>query len=113
MILGMDVSHGSPGRSDVPSVADAVYNATSISFFVGYMTYLASYQLIDALYKYCYSVGDFRLLAPEVGHLIISRHRTAVRTQSPKMEMIDTLYEPLSNGKDDGIIRYIKLDNLT
>lgn len=32
-----------------------------------------------------------------------------MRTQSPKVEMIDALYKPLENGSDDGIIRYIEL----
>nr|XP_004296440.2 PREDICTED: protein argonaute 16-like [Fragaria vesca subsp. vesca] len=71
MILGMDVSHGSPGRSDVPSVA-AVVGSRSWP--------------------------------------LISRYRAAVRTQSPKVEMIDALYKPLANGKDDGIIRELLVD---
>ena len=37
---------------------------------------------------------------------LISRYRASVRTQSPKVEMIDALYKPLANGNDDGIIRY-------
>ncbi|XWS47380.1 hypothetical protein CRYUN_Cryun14cG0147400 [Craigia yunnanensis] len=36
---------------------------------------------------------------------LISRYRASVRTQSSKVEMIDALYKPLANGKDDGIIR--------
>ncbi|PRQ52668.1 putative post-transcriptional gene silencing PAZ-Argonaute family [Rosa chinensis] len=71
MILGMDVSHGSPGRSDIPSVA-AVVGSRSWP--------------------------------------LISRYRAAVRTQSPKVEMIDGLYKPLPNGNDDGIIRELLLD---
>ncbi|TXG72818.1 hypothetical protein EZV62_001397 [Acer yangbiense] len=43
--------------------------------------------------------------------LLISRYRAYVRTQSSKMELIDALYKPLSNGTDDGIIRGNK--NLT
>ncbi|CAN1783908.1 Protein argonaute 16 [Linum perenne] len=66
MILGMDVSHGSPGRSDVPSVAAVV--------------------------------GSL-----EWPH--ITRYSGAVRTQSPKVEMIDALHKPLPNGEDDGIMR--------
>ncbi|KAL6576936.1 hypothetical protein OROMI_011212 [Orobanche minor] len=38
---------------------------------------------------------------------LISRYRAAIRTQSPEVEMIDTLNKPLENGKDDGIIRCI------
>ncbi|KAJ4975109.1 hypothetical protein NE237_000215 [Protea cynaroides] len=71
MILGMDVSHGSPGHSDVPSVA-AVVGSRSWP--------------------------------------LISRYRASVRTQSPKMEMIDALYKPLANGEDDGIMRELLLD---
>ncbi|KAK8591931.1 hypothetical protein V6N13_062525 [Hibiscus sabdariffa] len=67
LILGMDVSHGSPGRSDVPSIAAVVGS----------------------------------LHWP-----LISRYRASVRTQSPKMEMIEALYKPSPDGKvDDGIIR--------
>ncbi|KAK6157314.1 hypothetical protein DH2020_011562 [Rehmannia glutinosa] len=66
MILGMDVSHGSPGRSDTPSIA-AVVGSRSWP--------------------------------------LISRYRAAVRTQSSKVEMIESLFKPLANGKDDGIMR--------
>ncbi|XP_044465053.1 protein argonaute 16 isoform X3 [Mangifera indica] len=71
LILGMDVSHGSPGRSDIPSIAAVV--------------------------------GSQRWP-------LISRYRASVRTQSPKVEMIDALYKPLANGKDDGIIRELLVD---
>ncbi|KAI3879711.1 hypothetical protein MKW92_019368 [Papaver armeniacum] len=71
MILGMDVSHGAPGRSDVPSIAAVVGS------------------------RYW---------------PLISRYRACVRTQSPKEEMIDSLYKPLPNGEDDGIIRELLLD---
>ncbi|KAI3925531.1 hypothetical protein MKW92_019628, partial [Papaver armeniacum] len=71
MILGMDVSHGAPGRSDVPSIAAVVGS------------------------RYW---------------PLISRYRACVRTQSPKEELIDSLYKPLPNGEDDGIIRELLLD---
>uniref|UniRef100_A0ACD5XQE4 Uncharacterized protein n=1 Tax=Avena sativa TaxID=4498 RepID=A0ACD5XQE4_AVESA len=71
LILGMDVSHGSPGRSDIPSIAAVVGSR-------------------------CWP--------------LISRYRASVRTQSPKVEMIDSLFKPLENGKDDGIIRELLLD---
>ncbi|KAG6572421.1 Protein argonaute 16, partial [Cucurbita argyrosperma subsp. sororia] len=71
LILGMDVSHGSPGRSDVPSIAAVVGSRA---------------------------------------WPLISRYRAAVRTQSPKVEMIDALYKPLEDGNDDGIIRELLLD---
>ncbi|XP_010252577.1 PREDICTED: protein argonaute 16 isoform X2 [Nelumbo nucifera] len=71
MILGMDVSHGSPGQSDVPSVA-AVVGSRSWP--------------------------------------LISRYRASVRTQSPKVEMIDSLYKPVESGEDDGIMRELLID---
>ncbi|KAL2493541.1 Protein argonaute 6 [Forsythia ovata] len=71
MILGMDVSHGSPGRSDIPSIA-AVVGSRSWP--------------------------------------LISRYRAAVRTQSSKVEMIESLFKPLANGEDDGIMRELLLD---
>ncbi|PIN22149.1 Translation initiation factor 2C (eIF-2C) [Handroanthus impetiginosus] len=71
MILGMDVSHGSPGRSDIPSIA-AVVGSRSWP--------------------------------------LISRYRAAVRTQSSKVEMIESLYKPLANGQDDGIMRELLVD---
>ncbi|KAH6789003.1 Argonaute family protein [Perilla frutescens var. frutescens] len=71
MILGMDVSHGSPGRSDVPSIA-AVVGSRSWP--------------------------------------LISRYRAAVRTQSAKVEMIESLFKPLANGQDDGIMRELFVD---
>ncbi|KAJ0112816.1 hypothetical protein Patl1_01934 [Pistacia atlantica] len=71
LILGMDISHGSPGQSDIPSIAAVV--------------------------------GSQRWP-------LISRYRASVRTQSPKVEMIDALYKPLANGKDSGIIRELLVD---
>uniref|UniRef100_A0A804Q7B5 Argonaute6 n=1 Tax=Zea mays TaxID=4577 RepID=A0A804Q7B5_MAIZE len=71
LILGMDVSHGSPGRADIPSIAAVVGSR-------------------------CWP--------------LISRYRASVRTQSPKVEMIDSLFKPLDDGKDDGIMRELLLD---
>ncbi|XP_073002838.1 protein argonaute 16-like [Typha latifolia] len=71
LILGMDVSHGSPGHSDIPSIAAVVGS------------------------RYW---------------PLISRYRASVRTQSPKVEMIDSLFKPKANGKDDGIIRELLVD---
>ncbi|XP_059625065.1 protein argonaute 4-like isoform X1 [Cornus florida] len=75
IILGMDVSHGSPGQSDVPSIAAVV------------------------------SSRHWPL---------ISRYRASVRTQSPKVEMIDSLFKRVSDTQeDDGIIRELLLDFYT
>ncbi|XP_057422673.1 protein argonaute 4-like [Lotus japonicus] len=71
LILGMDVSHGSPGRSDVPSIAAVVSSR-------------------------CW---------PE-----ISRYRASVRTQSSKVEMISSLFKPVSDTEDDGIMRELIMD---
>ncbi|KAK1280073.1 Protein argonaute 4B [Acorus gramineus] len=71
IILGMDVSHGSPGQSDIPSIAAVV------------------------------SSRQWPL---------ISKYRASVRTQSPKVEMIDSLFKPVSDKDDDGIIRELLVD---
>ncbi|KAI0520070.1 hypothetical protein KFK09_007535 [Dendrobium nobile] len=73
IILGMDVSHGSPGRSDVPSIAAVV------------------------------SSRQWPL---------ISKYRASVRTQSSKVEMIDSLFKPTAED-DDGIIRELLIDFYT
>ncbi|KAI3419057.1 uncharacterized protein J3R85_013388 [Psidium guajava] len=71
IILGMDVSHGSPGQSDIPSIAAVV------------------------------SSRQWPL---------ISRYRASVRTQSPKVEMIDNLFKKVSDTVDEGIMRELLLD---
>ncbi|KAJ7964879.1 Protein argonaute like [Quillaja saponaria] len=71
LILGMDVSHGSPGHSDIPSIAAVV------------------------------SSRQWPL---------ISKYRACVRTQSPKVEMIDSLFKPVSDKDDEGMIRELLLD---
>lgn len=74
IILGMDVSHGSPGRSDVPSIAAVV------------------------------SSRQWPL---------ISKYRASVRTQSSKVEMMDSLFKPAPENKDDGLIRELLIDFYT
>ncbi|KAA8516309.1 hypothetical protein F0562_016602 [Nyssa sinensis] len=74
MIFGMDVSHGSPGRSNVPSIAAVV------------------------------SSRHWPL---------ISRYRASVRSQSPKVEMIDSLFKPGLGNQDTGIIRELLYDFYT
>ncbi|CAA7061180.1 unnamed protein product [Microthlaspi erraticum] len=70
MIIGMDVSHGSP-LSDAPSIAAVV------------------------------SSREWPL---------ISKYRACVRTQSPKVELIDNLFNPVSEKDDDGIMRELLYD---
>ncbi|KAE8037699.1 hypothetical protein FH972_010266 [Carpinus fangiana] len=74
IILGMDVSHGSPGQSDIPSIAAVV------------------------------SSRQWPL---------ISKYRASVRTQSPKVEMIDSLFKRVSDTEDEGIFRELLLDFYT
>ncbi|KAL5719450.1 Protein argonaute 4A [Ranunculus cassubicifolius] len=77
IILGMDVSHGSPGQSDIPSIAAVVSSRSWPS---------------------------------------ISRYRAAVRTQSPKVEMIDSLFKPvgdIADKVDEGIVKELLLDFYT
>ncbi|KAL3349324.1 hypothetical protein AABB24_022451 [Solanum stoloniferum] len=71
IIIGMDVSHGSPGRADAPSIA-AVVSSRQWPF--------------------------------------ISRYRAAVCTQSPKLEMIDSLYKKVSDTEDEGLFRELLRD---
>ncbi|KAG6769014.1 hypothetical protein POTOM_024629 [Populus tomentosa] len=72
IIFGMDVSHGSPGQSDMPSIAAVV------------------------------SSRNWPLL---------SRYRASVRSQSPKVEMVDSLFTLTPDKKDDsGIVRELLLD---
>ncbi|KAL0751276.1 hypothetical protein Bca101_033279 [Brassica carinata] len=59
LIMGMDVSHGSPGRADVPSVAAVL------------------------LYSY-FACPLFAVVS-------------AARSQSPKLEMIDSLFQPVDD----------------
>ncbi|CAH2070229.1 unnamed protein product [Thlaspi arvense] len=70
IIIGMDVSHGSP-NSDEPSVSAVV------------------------------SSREWPL---------ISKYRAFVRTQSPKVEMIDNLFNRVSDKDDDGIMRELLFD---
>ncbi|MED6191834.1 hypothetical protein PIB30_004495 [Stylosanthes scabra] len=74
LILGMDVSHGAPGRSDAPSIAAVVSSRSWPS---------------------------------------ISCYRAAVRTQSPRVEMIQSLFKPVpsdTGNNDEGIIRELLMD---
>ncbi|KAF8720530.1 hypothetical protein HU200_023783 [Digitaria exilis] len=65
LILGMDVSHGPPGRADVPSVAAVVGSR-------------------------CWP--------------LLSQYRASIRIQPQKAEMINSLFTPLYNGNDGGMI---------
>ncbi|KAI7734630.1 hypothetical protein M8C21_018974, partial [Ambrosia artemisiifolia] len=41
---------------------------------------------------------------------LISRYRASVRAQSARVEMIDALFKPVSQGKDEGMIRELLMD---
>ncbi|MCI02563.1 protein argonaute 4a-like, partial [Trifolium medium] len=71
LVIGMDVSHGSPHQLNVPSIAAVVSS------------------------RYW----------PQ-----ISRYKAVVRTQPSKVEMIASLFKPVSDTKDDGIISEVLKD---
>lgn len=52
IILGMDVSHGSPGQSDHPSIAAVIYFSLLFSYIVCFCISLLIWQIL----QYCYSV---------------------------------------------------------
>lgn len=94
MILGIDVSHGSSGRSDMPSIS-------AVCDHPGFCTNLfANCQpmIISCLNK-------LQVVGSRCWPLI-SQYRASIRAQSPKLEIIDALYKPLVSGEDDGIMRY-------
>lgn len=96
LIMGMDVSHGSPGMSDIPSIAAVKY-------------YNHIFLLILHFFSpFFISLDWFSLNIQVVSSRqwpSISRYRACVRTQSPKVEMIDSLYKRVSDTEDDGIMR--------
>ena len=81
------------------------YNATFSSLLILFSVNILSTNWCLVLMSCCWS---FQVVGSRNWPLV-SRYRAAVRTQSPKVEMIDGLYKPLPNGDDDGIIRYRKL----
>lgn len=99
IILGMDVSHGSPGQSDIPSIAAVKCFLSRVwliyTFYIFYIIYLLQ-ALLCLRFKQVVSSRQW----PS-----ISRYRASVRTQSPKVEMIDSLYKRVSDTEDEGIIR--------
>lgn len=96
LILGMDVSHGSPGRSGLPSIAAV---RPTYLFFLNFF-FRNRFNSVKRYSCVCYTQVVGSRYWPS-----ISKYGASVRTQSPKTEMIDTLYKPLPNGHDDGIIR--------
>ena len=66
-ILGMDVSHGSPGRSDVPSVAAVLTMLVFIFISINISFIYPLVSVVLSLLLNC--VGAFRLLALEIGLL--------------------------------------------
>ena len=92
MILGMDVSHGSPGQSDVPSIA-AVGSFIDVAYL--YSQFFKEFHFIRLL---CQVVSSRQW--PSISH-----YRASVRTQSPKVEMIDNIFKKVSDTDDDGIMR--------
>ncbi|XP_022728690.1 protein argonaute 4-like [Durio zibethinus] len=89
MILGMGVSHGSPGQSDVPSIAAV---GKILFLIIGFL----EFQSIASSYR---DVVNSRQWPS------ISRYRASVRTQSPKVKMIDSLFKRVSDQVDGGLMR--------
>lgn len=56
LILGMDVSHGSPGQSDVPSIA-AVYMIFTFSFLFISFTYSFCLNSYGRFQSFCFALS--------------------------------------------------------
>ncbi|KAH9793460.1 protein argonaute 16 [Citrus sinensis] len=86
MILGMDVSHGSPGRSDIPSVA-AVVGSQSWPLISRYRaavrTQSSKVEMIDALYKPIANGNDDGIIR----ELLLDFYRTS-KQRKPKQIII-------------------------
>ncbi|KAH9745001.1 protein argonaute 16 [Citrus sinensis] len=86
MILGMDVSHGSPGRSDIPSVA-AVVGSQSWPLISRYRaavrTQSSKVEMIDALYKPLANGNDDGIIR----ELLLDFYRTS-KQRKPKQIII-------------------------
>ncbi|PWA48669.1 Argonaute/Dicer protein, PAZ [Artemisia annua] len=95
IILGMDVSYVSPGPSDVPSIDLVNY----CSLFGSHIKNLVNF-FSSLLNSYC---NGLQVVSSRHNPLI-SRYRASLRTQSLKVEMIDSLFKKVSDTKDDGII---------
>lgn len=95
IIIGMDVSHGSPGRADTPSIAAVVKD------YCSFYTLLTSLGLRLSLTLW---IWDHQVVSSRQWPFI-SRYRAAVCTQSPKLEMIDSLYKKVSDTEDEGLFR--------
>ena len=67
------------------------------------------------VYLVCLSNPDLHFLNPNLQVVssrqwpLISKYRASVRTQSPKVEMIDSLFKPVSDKEDEGIMRLMFL----
>lgn len=95
IIIGMDVSHGSPGRADAPSIAAVVKD------YCSFYSLLISLGLRLSLTLWIWD----RQVVSSRQWPFISRYRAAVCTQSPKLEMIDSLYKKVSDTVDEGLFR--------
>lgn len=104
IILGMDVSHGPAGQSYLPSIA-------AVRFIHVFLTSLY-FNISLNLSRTClhHLVFNFFKVVSSREWPLISKYRAAVRTQSSKMEMIDSLFKLVeNNGKqeDKGLMRCV------
>jgi len=108
LVIGMDVSHGSQGQSEAPSIAAVWYNFRFSCHYILSMILTISTQRLPYILITFYTYIWFNLQVvssrcwPQ-----ISRYKAVVRTQSSKVEMIQSLFMPVSDTKDDGIIRFV------
>ncbi|EPS66954.1 hypothetical protein M569_07819, partial [Genlisea aurea] len=58
----------------------------------------------------CPDIPSFAAVVGSQSWPLISRYRAAVRSQPSKVEMIESLFKPLADGEDDGIMRELLLD---
>lgn len=97
LVIGMDVSHGSQGQSEALSIAAVWYNFRFSCHYILSVILTISTQclpnIIQVVSSRCW---------PQ-----ISRYKAVVRTQSSKVEIVQSLFKPVSDTKDDGIIRFV------
>lgn len=99
ILIGMDVSHGSPGQTSIPSIA-AVCSGLQCTLNVFYICCIGSKYIV------IFCIPNNQVVSSRQWPLI-SRYRASVRTQSPKVEMIDSLFKKVSDAEDEGIMRWV------
>lgn len=112
LIIGIDVSHGSPGQPNMPSIAAVWYLSLQHNY---YKCAIVSSSSINSQSSVTFPalklenpqpfIITFTQVVSSRDWPRISRYRAAVRTQSPKVEMVDSLFKP--DFDKNGILRYV------